>query len=99
VPLCSPPGLALCVPPLQDWDYPDMARIAATRAMVDAGITYDQVEQVCVARWLSHPMCISACGSPASFSPPAPLLVAPPAAWDTSTVTRRAASARCTSWA
>ena len=32
----------------QDWDYPDMARIAATRALNDACIDYSEVEQVCV---------------------------------------------------
>ena len=32
----------------QDWDYPDMARIAAKRAMDDACIDYKEVEQVYV---------------------------------------------------
>ena len=33
---------------LQDWDYPDMARIAATRALNDACIDYSAIQQVCV---------------------------------------------------
>lgn len=32
----------------QDWDYPDMGEIAATRALQDACITYRDIEQVCV---------------------------------------------------
>lgn len=28
-----------------DWDYPDMAREAGTKALLDAGISYDQVEE------------------------------------------------------
>ncbi|MCE5288405.1 MAG: lipid-transfer protein [Nocardiaceae bacterium] len=28
-----------------DWDYPDMARESGTKALADAGISYDQVEQ------------------------------------------------------
>ncbi len=30
------------------WDYPDMAREAGTKALEDAGITYDKIEQACV---------------------------------------------------
>jgi acetyl-CoA acyltransferase len=32
----------------EGWDYPDMAREAATAALEDAGIGYEQVEQACV---------------------------------------------------
>ena len=35
-------------PGKKDWDYPDMGQIAGERAMADATISYDQVEQVCV---------------------------------------------------
>src|ERR687887_1320543 len=35
-------------PQTRDWDYPDMAREAGTRALEDAGIPYDTVEQACV---------------------------------------------------
>ncbi len=30
------------------WDYPDMAKEAGTKALEDAGITYDKIEQACV---------------------------------------------------
>ena len=30
------------------WDYPDMAREAGTKALADAGIGYDKIEQACV---------------------------------------------------
>jgi acetyl-CoA acyltransferase len=30
------------------WDYPDMAKEAGSRALADAGIAFDQVEQACV---------------------------------------------------
>lgn len=33
-------------PGAKEWDYPDMAREAGTRALEDAGIAYDQVQQV-----------------------------------------------------
>jgi len=33
-------------PGSKEWDYPDMAREAGTKALADAGIPYDQVEQV-----------------------------------------------------
>ncbi|RJS46011.1 lipid-transfer protein [Nocardioides cavernaquae] len=33
-------------PGSKDWDYPDMAREAGTKALDDAGIAYDQVQQV-----------------------------------------------------
>jgi acetyl-CoA acetyltransferase len=32
----------------EGWDYPDMAREAGTAALADAGITFDQIEQVAV---------------------------------------------------
>ncbi len=35
-------------PGARDWDYPQMAREAGTRALEDAGIPYDAVEQVAV---------------------------------------------------
>jgi acetyl-CoA acetyltransferase len=35
-------------PETKDWDYPDMAREAGTKALEDAGIDYDKVEQACV---------------------------------------------------
>ena len=35
-------------PGARDWDYPDMAREAGTKALEDAGIPYDEVEQAFV---------------------------------------------------
>jgi sterol carrier protein 2 len=35
-------------PGSKDWDYPGMAKEAGTKALQDAGIPYDQVEQACV---------------------------------------------------
>jgi acetyl-CoA acetyltransferase len=35
-------------PGSKDWDYPDMAREAGSKALADAGITYDLVEQAAV---------------------------------------------------
>ena len=32
-------------PGAQDWDYPDMAQEAGTKALDDAGIAYDEIEQ------------------------------------------------------
>lgn len=32
----------------QDFDYPDMAKEAGTKALEDAGLTYDAIEQACV---------------------------------------------------
>ncbi|MCH8160932.1 MAG: lipid-transfer protein, partial [Chloroflexi bacterium] len=32
----------------KDWDYPDMAKEAGEKALADAGIAYDEVEQACV---------------------------------------------------
>ena len=35
-------------PGSKDWDYPDMAREAGTKALEDAGIRFDQIEQAAV---------------------------------------------------
>ncbi len=35
-------------PGSRDWDYPQMAKEAGTRALADAGIPYESVEQVVV---------------------------------------------------
>ena len=35
-------------PGRREWDYPDMVREAGTKALADAGIPYDEVEQACV---------------------------------------------------
>ncbi len=35
-------------PGSREWDYPDMAREAGTNALADAGIAYDEIEQVAV---------------------------------------------------
>jgi sterol carrier protein 2 len=35
-------------PGSKDWDYPDMAQQAGTRALEDAGIPYTEIEQACV---------------------------------------------------
>lgn len=35
-------------PGSKEWDYPDMALEAGTKALQDAGIPYDAVEQACV---------------------------------------------------
>ncbi len=35
-------------PGARDWDYPDMAQEAGTRALEDAGVPYDAIEQACV---------------------------------------------------
>ena len=32
----------------KDWDYPDMAKEAGEKALADAGIAYDEIEQACV---------------------------------------------------
>jgi acetyl-CoA acyltransferase len=36
-------------PGSRDWDYPDMVREAGTKALEDAGISYDKVEQAIAA--------------------------------------------------
>jgi acetyl-CoA acetyltransferase len=35
-------------PGSRDWDYPDMAQEAGTKALEDAGIPYDLIEQACI---------------------------------------------------
>jgi acetyl-CoA acetyltransferase len=35
-------------PGVRDWDYPDMAKEAATKALLDAGIKYSDIEQAVV---------------------------------------------------
>ena len=35
-------------PGSRDWDYPDMAQEAGTKALEDAGIPYSEIEQGCV---------------------------------------------------
>ncbi len=35
-------------PGSKEWDYPDMAKEAGTKALADAGIPYDEIEQVAV---------------------------------------------------
>jgi len=35
-------------PGSKDWDYPDMAEEAGKKALADAGIAYDQIEQAAV---------------------------------------------------
>jgi acetyl-CoA acyltransferase len=35
-------------PGSREWDYPDMAKESGTKALEDAGVSYDQVEQACV---------------------------------------------------
>jgi len=35
-------------PGSKDWDYPDMAQEAGSKALADAGIAYDRIEQACV---------------------------------------------------
>jgi sterol carrier protein 2 len=42
-------GMTKCDKPgSREWDYPDMAQEAGSRALADAGIAYDAVEQACV---------------------------------------------------
>src|SRR5256884_6469266 len=36
-------------PGSRDWDYPDMAKEAGEKALADAGIPYDEVEQAIAA--------------------------------------------------
>jgi sterol carrier protein 2 len=35
-------------PGSKEWDYPDMAKEAGSKALADAGIPYETVEQACV---------------------------------------------------
>jgi len=44
-------------PGAREWDYPDMAREAGTRALEDAGIPYDAVEQACVGYCFGDSTC------------------------------------------
>src|SRR4030042_4057570 len=32
----------------KEWDYPDMAKEAGGKALADAGIAYDEVQQACI---------------------------------------------------
>jgi len=50
-------------PGARDWDYPDMAREAGTRALEDAGISYDKIEQVAVGYCYGD----STCGQRAAY--------------------------------
>ena len=44
-------------PGSKEWDYPDMAREAGTKALEDAGISYEQVEQACVGYCFGDSTC------------------------------------------
>jgi len=44
-------------PGSREWDYPDMAREAGTRALEDAGIAYAEVEQACVGYCYGESTC------------------------------------------
>ncbi|MFQ5513786.1 MAG: lipid-transfer protein [Myxococcota bacterium] len=44
-------------PGARDWDYPDMALEAGQRALEDAGIAFDQVEQACVGYCYGESTC------------------------------------------
>jgi 3-oxoacyl-[acyl-carrier-protein] synthase III len=35
-------------PGAKAWDYPDMAKEAGTRALEDAGVSFDKIEQIAV---------------------------------------------------
>jgi sterol carrier protein 2 len=50
-------------PGSKEWDYPDMAREAGTKALEDAGISYEQVEQACVGYCFGD----STCGERAAY--------------------------------
>ncbi len=50
-------------PGSREWDYPDMAREAGTKALEDARISYDQVEQACVGYCFGD----STCGERAAY--------------------------------
>ncbi len=51
-------------PGKRDWDYPDMAKEAGTKALADAGIPYGDVEQACVGYCFGD----STCGQRAVYS-------------------------------
>src|SRR6266545_4627350 len=38
-------------PGARDWDYPDMVRESGTKALDDAGIEYEHIEQAIAAYW------------------------------------------------
>ncbi len=50
-------------PGSKEWDYPDMAKEAGTKALQDARIAYDQVEQACVGYCFGD----STCGERAAY--------------------------------
>ena len=50
-------------PGSREWDYPDMAREAGTKALEDARISYEQVEQACVGYCFGD----STCGERAAY--------------------------------
>ncbi len=50
-------------PGSKDWDYPDMAREAGTKALEDAGISYDKIEQVAIGYCYGD----STCGQRAAY--------------------------------
>ena len=51
-------------PGSKEWDYPDMAKEAGTKALQDAGIPYNEVEQACVGYCYGD----STCGQRAVYS-------------------------------
>ena len=51
-------------PGSKDWDYPDMAKEAGTKALADAGIAYDKIEQAAVGYCYGD----STCGQRAVYS-------------------------------
>jgi acetyl-CoA acetyltransferase len=44
-------------PGSRDWDYPDMVKEAGTKALEDAGIPYDAIEQACVGYCYGESTC------------------------------------------
>jgi sterol carrier protein 2 len=44
-------------PGSKDWDYPDMAKEAGTKALADAGIDYNLIEQACVGYCYGESTC------------------------------------------
>eukprot|EP01102_Stenamoeba_stenopodia_P020344 TRINITY_DN7881_c0_g1_i1.p1 TRINITY_DN7881_c0_g1~~TRINITY_DN7881_c0_g1_i1.p1 ORF type:complete len:552 (-),score=125.60 TRINITY_DN7881_c0_g1_i1:52-1707(-) len=51
-------------PGKRDWDYPDMAKEAVTKALKDAGVRYEEVQQACVGYVYGD----STCGQRALYS-------------------------------
>ena len=41
-------------PGSREWDYPDMALEAGTKALEDAAVPYDRIEQASVVRIVRH---------------------------------------------